>query len=47
MTRFFAQPYNIDAEGFFFDSEAEFAAKLSAHRDRFGQPVEEYEIQVH
>ncbi len=45
MTRLFAQPFNIDAKGFSFDSEAEFAAKSTSHQDRFGQPVEEYEIQ--
>lgn len=45
MTKLFAQPYNFDAEGFFFDSEAEFAAKSTNRRDRFGQSVEEYEIQ--
>lgn len=45
MPRLHAQPYNIDAGGFFFDSETEFAAKSTNHRDRFGHPVEEYEIQ--
>jgi len=45
MTQLYAQPYNIDATGFFFSSEDEFQERSNANRDRFGQIVEEYEIQ--
>lgn len=45
MTTFYAQPYNIDASGFYFDSAKAYAKKATTNRDRFGMPVEEYEIQ--
>lgn len=45
MTQLYAQPYNIDATGFFFTSKDEFQERSSTNRDRFGQRVEEYEIQ--
>jgi antirestriction protein len=45
MTILHAQPYNIDASGFQFTSADEYTAKQSALRDRFGAPVEEFEIQ--
>lgn len=45
MTQLYAQPYNIDATGFYFTSEEEFQERSSTNRDRFGQRVEEYEIQ--
>ena len=45
MTQLYAQPYNIDATGFYFASEEEFQERSNANRDRFGQIVEEYEIQ--
>lgn len=44
-TNLFAQPYNPDAQGFFFRSAEEFEAKSENLRDRFGSPVEEFEIQ--
>lgn len=45
MTQLYAQPYNIDATGFYFTSEEEFQERSNANRDRFGQIVEEYEVQ--
>lgn len=44
-TTLFAQPYNMDACGFYFHSAEEFEAKAEALRDRYGNPVEEFEIQ--
>lgn len=40
-----AQPYNLDASGFYYESYEEYLEKSKGHVDRFGQPVEEYEIQ--
>jgi Antirestriction protein (ArdA) len=45
MTTLHAQPYNIDACGFYFTSAEEYETKQEALRDRFGAPVEEFEIQ--
>jgi hypothetical protein len=45
MTILHANPYNIDATGFYFSSAEEFTTKQEALRDRFGAPVEEFEIQ--
>ena len=42
---FHAQPYNLDATGFYFTDMDDYQAKFDANRDRFGLPVEEYEIQ--
>ena len=42
---FHAQPYSLDAEGFYFTGMDECHAKYEANRDRFGFHVEEYEIQ--
>ena len=44
-TLLFAQPYNIDARGFQFSSAEEFETKQEALCDRFGNEVEEFEIQ--
>jgi len=41
----FAQPYNIDAQGFYFSSFEEYTEKATACRDSFGNVVEEWEIQ--
>lgn len=41
----YAQPYNIDAEGFYFRNEDEYDLNAKHLRDRFGNPVEEFEIQ--
>ncbi len=45
MTRFHAQPYDLSASGFFFETPDEYRAKLKAARNSFGDPVEEFEIQ--
>ena len=42
---YFAQPYNIDAKGFYFDSYEDYTRQAARCRDRFGHPVEEFEIQ--
>lgn len=44
-TTLFAQPYSLDAQGFFFHSTEEFETLSESLRDRFGCPVEEFEIQ--
>ena len=45
MTKLYAQPYDISATGFYFTSAAEYDDKAAALRNRYGQPVEEFEIQ--
>jgi hypothetical protein len=40
-----ATPYDITAAGFYFHDYEEYLAKAENHRNRFGDPVEEYEIQ--
>ncbi len=45
MTTLHAQPYNLDANGFYFDTIEEFEEKCEKARDSFGLPVEEFEIQ--
>jgi len=42
---FFAQPYSLDAQGFYFSTFDEFFEKMESATDRFGQKVEEYEFQ--
>jgi hypothetical protein len=42
---FHAQPYSLDAQGFYFTDMNECQAKFDANRDCFGLLVEEYEIQ--
>lgn len=44
-TRYFAQPYDITATGFFFETVEGFRAGIKAARKEYGQPVEEFEIQ--
>lgn len=44
MTILHANPYNLDASGFYFESVEEFTNKSEALRDRFGNPVEEFVI---
>ncbi len=41
---FFAQPYDITATGFYFESAEEFAIKAAALRNETKQPVEEFEL---
>lgn len=41
----YAQPYDISAHGFYFRSLEEFTDKSSSLLNRYGDPVEEFEIQ--
>lgn len=45
MSQFYAQPYDLDATGFYFETAEDYAAKAAALRNRYGAPVEEFEIQ--
>ena len=45
MTQLFAQPYDISAAGFFFESMEEYDSKSSKLQNSYGEPVEEFEIQ--
>jgi hypothetical protein len=45
MTQLHAQPYDISAVGFFFETVDEYNQKGAALRNSYGQPVEEFEIQ--
>ncbi len=45
MTTLYAQPYDISARGFYFDTASEYSAKASKLKNDYGQPVEEFEIQ--
>ena len=42
---YYAQPYSLDAQGFYFSSFEEYQEKVETLRDCFGNPVEEFEIQ--
>jgi hypothetical protein len=45
MTTLYAQPYDLAANGFYFDSAEAYAKEASRLRNAYGQPVEEFEIQ--
>jgi len=45
MTTLYAQPYDISATGFYFDSGEEYRQQAAKNRNDFGGIVEEYEIQ--
>lgn len=45
MTQLFAQPYDHSANGFSFETEAEYNEKAAQLRNAFGLKVEEFEIQ--
>ena len=45
MTQLHAQPYDISANGFYFDDAKSFTDKAKDNRNDCGDPVEEYEIQ--
>ena len=45
MSTFFAQPYSLDAVGFYFDTLEVYTEKSESLLDVFGNPVEEFEIQ--
>ncbi|KXS30903.1 MAG: Uncharacterized protein AWT59_2977 [Candidatus Gallionella acididurans] len=42
---YFAQPYSLDAAGFYFNDLTDYEEKAEACKDRWGNPVEEFEIQ--
>lgn len=42
---YFAQPYSLDAEGFYFSDYEDYQQKVEALRDCHGNQVEEFEIQ--
>ncbi|MEL6311602.1 MAG: antirestriction protein ArdA [Pseudomonadota bacterium] len=44
-TTLYAQPYDITAKRFFFESAEAFAREVASKRNRYGLPVEEFEIQ--
>jgi len=45
MTQLYAQPYDISATGFYFQSQIEYAEKSAKARNAYGFLVEEFEIQ--
>lgn len=45
MPQLHAQPYDITANGFYFESLDQYEEKASSNRNDYGDPVEEYEIQ--
>ena len=44
-TVLFVQPYNIEAQGFYFHDAEEYDRKVATCKTRLGEPVEEFEIQ--
>lgn len=40
-----ATPYDISAAGFYFSTYEDYLEKSASHRNEYGHPVEEYEIQ--
>lgn len=44
--KFYANPYNTSATGFYFESIEELEEKAAALKDEFGLPVEEFEIEA-
>ncbi len=45
MTQLYAQPYDISATGFYFETAKEYKKNANALRNEYGDPVEEFEIQ--
>ena len=45
MSKFFAQPYDINAKGFFFNDPESYRKGITGRTNCYGMPVEEYEIQ--
>ncbi len=45
MTQFYAQPYDISATGFYFNTVEDYDAKHAACKNDYGDQVEEFEIQ--
>lgn len=46
MSKFFAQPYSVDAVGFYFDTLESYSEQSESLLDAFGNVVEEFEIQL-
>ena len=46
MTTLHATPYNTDATGFYFTDALDYETKSTVHVDRYGNLVEEFEIQL-
>lgn len=44
--QYHATPYDISATGFYFNTFDEYVEKASKHKNEYGEPVEEYEIQL-
>lgn len=42
---YYAQPYSLDAQGFYFSDLEDYEAKAEALKDCYGNQVEEFEIQ--
>lgn len=45
MTTLYAQPYDVSAVGFYFETGEEYEEKAAANFNDIGLPVEEYELQ--
>ncbi len=45
MTTLYAQPYDISATGFYFESFEEYNSKSISLMNEYGEPIEEFEIQ--
>ncbi|WP_339635773.1 antirestriction protein ArdA [uncultured Sneathiella sp.] len=45
MTTLFANPYDLSATGFYFDSTQDYHEKAGKKRNAYGDPVEEFEIE--
>jgi len=43
MTILYAQPYDLAATGFYYDSADDFISKADVLRNDYGQPVEEFD----
>ncbi len=41
----YAQPYDISADGFYFKTAEEYYNSVKTLRNRYGEPVEEFEMQ--
>ena len=45
MPQLFAQPYNLNAQGFYFENKEEYEEKAAQCFDAYGAFIEEYEIE--
>ena len=45
MTQLHAQPYDVSATGFYFETVEEYKKNANGLRNAYGDPVEEFEIQ--